>query len=889
MATLSLFSCRPHLSEATIRQHPALDLEVLQPRVVDASAAFPPMWTRSLQEGDVSVVRFTGQSSGASLEEAKVQAERDALAAASNFIAVDVTSDFRSEESSGRLKEGVVDESEVTSVVRTHSDAQLRGVRMEAAYWEKVVDSPLTAQNATYRYFVRALIPKSEIMRARLQKQLSRREETGQSSIVILPFRASLVESKEDAALGVALTEELSRRLSARAGIHVSDPALVRAILPPDAELSEAERLDLVHETLLPDFVVAGSYQVRGGKIRATLSLYLHQKPEKVLTFERAYHEVFALEDDLLSALSKAIDLAPSTTAAGPRSDTKSALLEYAAAYERMDDGDLRGALAKLEAAWTVQPEDPRITLLMGRVLERMGRFGRIPSRRRNDATTKRDRDRNRDRDRDGSGEGAGVGDVGTDVGMPRICTDWSLISEDTQEVFMRAEVGDGLTAREIEDWERRSVNVDHVLSGLLFVYEGGDAPNVPRPERPLSAAGAYYRAFELARAANDLVLAEEAEEALGALAIRTDRLEAAESIFRTLLARGEARKDRHLMSLALYGYGKARLGAGDVKSALHALEAAFVHRAVLGEKPYLMEIMNELGNALIQLGRYDEATDYLERARRIADELGIRYLSAVLDNNLGIIDLLLGRTARADERFSRAFEVLDQQEDAEGRMSAALNIQQLGLNKGDIERARAYLALVRRVLKTTTPLHQVASYYEHQGSLSSAVGLHRDALRDLLRSFVLFRRAGRGRDALRLRSNLVVADFRQHVDAHRRQSTSWDRKGDAAPAADAEAASRMQCSKDVAEDLLVRAFGDDLSVPVLAGDRDANRDSGRRRSRSHDRGRDPDREHGRDSGAGGDDDGQEASSIDRLRLVARLNAEALRGLVDVSHRGVAQ
>ncbi|MBK8010289.1 MAG: tetratricopeptide repeat protein [Deltaproteobacteria bacterium] len=921
-----LFSCRPQLSAATIRQHPTLSLDVLRPRVVDASAEFPPMWTRSLQVGDVSAVRFTGQSSGVTLDEAKVQAERDALAAVSNFIAVEVTSDFRAEESSGRTTEGEVDESDVSSVVRTHSNAQLRGVRMEAAYWEKIVDSPLTAQNATYRYFVRALIPKSEILRARLQKQLSRREESGQISVVILPFRASLVESETDGSLGVALTEELSRRLAGREGLHVSEPALVRAILPPAAELTEAEGLELVNDAFLPDLVVAGNYQVRGGRIRATFSLYFRQRTVKAGSIERPYQDVFKLEDDLLKALSNAIDAIASSASAdstssgtsgtsgpssfspsSPRSPstpstpstsstpsstrsastlstpastsvavsqkqrqtgavrrigTTAALSAYASAYERIDAGDLRGALAKLDGAWTAQPEDPRIALLMGRVLERLGRFGRLPPRRVRDAMTDPEHRQagaeEVQSDAEYANDRANTDDRGVeaerDGGMPRICTNWSLISQDSKAVFMRAEEG-FTSGREIEAWEIEAVNVDHVLSAVRFVHAGGLPPKVPGPARPLSAAGAYYRAFELALGAEEVVLAEEAEEALGALAIRVDRLDAAKAIFRTLLARGEARNDRHLMSLALYGYGKSLLGSGDVASALRALKASFAHRAVLGEKPYLLEIMNELGHALIQLGRYDEATGYLERARRIADELGIRYLSAVLENNLGIIDLLLGRTSRAEERFSRAFEVLDQQEDAEGRLSSALNIQQLGLYKGDIERARAYLALVRRLLKPTTPFRQVASYYEHQGSLSSAVGLHLEALRDLLRSFALFRQAGRSRDALRLRSNLIVADFRQHAEAFRRRGTSDGR--DDGDDDGGGALALMQCSKDVAEDLFIRTFGDDLDAPVVRENRHKLSD------------------------AEGQDDDHGAWAVDRIRLVARLNAETLRGLVD--------
>ncbi len=721
---VALFSCRTTLSSETIRRHPQLALNVLRPQVVERSAPFAPTWVRIPQRKENERIAFTGQSFASELDAARKQATRDALSAVSNFISVEVESEFEAKASTqGAGSEKV----EVHSVVRSRSESKLEGFSVDAFYWEKIQASPLTPDNISFRYYVQARLSKAEIARARLKKQLERQKKSGRKMVVVLPFRPVL-SVPQKASLSNAMAEELSRSLADADGLHVTDPTLVRSIV--GGQKSESEALELVQDVFLPDYVVAGSYQFHQGNIRVTYSLYRGSRVLEVATLERPYRSLFALEDDLIRRIRIALKAGGGRPKKmGTTRPSLESFEAYHEAYLQFQRGDNLGALKSLALALKKEPENGRIYMRMGRVFERLGRYARVPPRGR---------------------------PVRPDDGFPEHCTPWEQVSSDSKQAFFQAAEG-AVFATKVSSWQKRAMNVDHVFSALSYARKTEEAPNPPGPPEPVSAVGAYWRAYARALRAQDAGLAAEAQLALADLGVRVDRFDEAR---KTYLALEAWSSDRHLLSLVQLGLARIELLLGRPELALRHLEGALAHRLLLGEKPYLLELFNEFGGALVALGRYGRASFYYQKALRIADELQADYLSAVLRNNLGVLEALLGRTQRASEYFQFAWEVLEQVGEADGQISAALNVALLGLYKGDATRAQAYLGLVHRLVAATRQQGRLATFYNHRGVHGQLRGAYLEALRDSFRSWALFHRVGRTKESLRLRNNIAAADF---------------------------------------------------------------------------------------------------------------------------------
>jgi tetratricopeptide (TPR) repeat protein len=247
---------------------------------------------------------------------------------------------------------------------------------------------------------------------------------------------------------------------------------------------------------------------------------------------------------------------------------------------------------------------------------------------------------------------------------------------------------------------------------------------------------------------------------ALADLAVRVDRLDEAEALYLNLQVRGEQQGDLHTRSLATLGLGRVAVRRGQYEDAARWLGEALAERALLGEKPYLLEIFNELGNLHVQRGDFWLAAHYFRRAERIAEDLDNDYFRAVLGNNLGVLAFLRGDTAWALSRFERAWEYVADLEEAEGQLAAGLNIGIASVTRGDAERAGAYLKTARQIVERTRQEGSLALVYAHRGAHALRTGEAHEALRALLRGWSLFEQLGRPVQSLRLRNNVSVADF---------------------------------------------------------------------------------------------------------------------------------
>jgi tetratricopeptide (TPR) repeat protein len=741
LAALALVaSCTPALSKETIRNHPRINVTVLEPQIIERSAPFPPAWTLRPDRGAVAYVSFTGQASGSSIDAAKSDAERDLLSSIASFISVEVESEFEASESEATKGGQTRSSFEARSLVRTKAKAELEGVKPDELYWEKIAASPLATSDVSYRCHVYARVPKAEIDRARLKKLLARQQRSGKRMVVVLPFRPALA-SADLAPLAQAFAEELSRHLQGAPGIHVSDPGLVAALLATGRSSSEAEAIEVVKDALLPDLIVAGTYQLHQGRLRVSFTIHGHDRAPAPKTVEKPYTELFALEDLLIREIRAGIGLEPGSELERPKSAVdqdkmRAAFEAHHAAFASFSAGKNEAAIAQLELALALRPNYPEAEMRLGRVLERLGKYGRVPPHQESRFRTY----------------------------APLVpCTPWGEIADEDYDSFIVPEAprfaGEITGERPLLD-----TNVDHVLSAAAYFAGGGPMPEPKVPAIPNSAVGAYWNALQMFALSGDRHGQMEAAIAIADLGVRVDRLEAAEKLYQWIAS--TSGQDLHFKSLAELGLGKVHRAMGSYQIARTDLQRALSDRAQLGEKPYLVEIYNELGGLEVEVANYAQAYAWYERALHLADDLNDDYFRAVLANNVGVLLLINGETARADRYFQQAWDHLKDLAEGEGQISSGLNVSQLSGLKGDRERAIAYLKEVDRIVHSTAQEGRMGELYDHRGAQAAAQGEAIAALRDLIRGYALFERLSRYPDSLRLRANALVADYLRFAEA---------------------------------------------------------------------------------------------------------------------------
>lgn len=732
LAFLVLFSqaCTTQLSREVIQHHPRIQLTVVEPQVVDRSEPFPPVWTRAPERGAESFVAFLGQSSGDSMEAAKAEAMKDLLSAVSNFVSVEIESEF--------LDLATDKSQSIRSVVSARSASRVEGINADAFYWEKVATSPRGLEVANFRYYVHARVPKVEITRARAKKLAERKNLSGKRSVVILPFRPVLATPNLQP-LAYAFAEELSRRLADAPNIQVADSAIVGALLEGGKNKSEAEALEAVRDTFLPDVVISGGYQLHEKKLRVTIALHEPGKkePRILAPIDRAYDQLFDLQDVLVATIKTelgAVGAKSSVEQEAPRS--LPAFEAYHEAYALFQQGRNDDALARLAKALELEPSYAAAHFRRGRIFERLGRYGFVPPV-------------------------AGGPAVGIDplLLQPASCVPWSEISAEERTAFMTTveRPADDFTDPKTRVSENE--NVDHIFGAMLFVLGGGAAADPGVPANSTSAAGAYFQAFRAARAAEDGALEKQVVLAFADLLVRLDRLMSASALYAELQRTLDA-EDLHLKSLIRFGQARVARLSGQYPQAELYLFEALADRTVLGEKPYLLEIFNELGGLKVETAEYPKARLHFRRAQQLAEELGQPYFQAVLANNVGVLDYLAGDAIAASREFDRAFEYLKNIGEAEGKISSSLNIARASAGRGDGERARTYLQEAQRLVRGTAQESRLASIYEERGQQALSRGQSRDALRDLLRGFVIGHRLDRLNDVLRTSNAVLAAQY---------------------------------------------------------------------------------------------------------------------------------
>lgn len=714
LACVALAACRPSLSRTQITEHPGLRLGPLGAVVVEASEPLRPSWVGRSDREPTADVEFVGQASADAVDTARAEAMRDLLASVASFVAVEVESTFESVETHDRGQESQA----LRSEVRTRAQAGLRDVRADQYYWERVAASPLDTTQTTVRYYVHARVPRAEISRVRLEKQLARQRDSGRAMVAIAPVvpTVEVAEAPAVAALARAIGEDLGRALAAEPTLHVVEPAVVGSVLPAtrgDAG-GELARLAVIQDALLADRVVSATLQRVGEDLAVRWSVRSGgDQPSKTGVVTGRVTELFRLEAELARVVRAALVSGPapssSAPALSPAAEAAWSRAEQlaAAAWDTLEAGQSEAALAQIYEALALRPGHAPTLLRLGRMLERLGRYARITP-------------------------------VAAQQARPSLLTCREESAAAAQEAVgrLRARAAQRAGGVGLPAWiQPTTPTIDAVLDRVAFTTLGV-YPSEPEMARPTAAASAYMAAWFGAGLVRDRARTMEALLALADLAVRADRPARGLVIHERLLSVARDARDHHYLSLVHYGMGVAKRRLGQLDEAMQHLGHALAERALLGEKPYLLEIYNELGGTALEREDVASAAQSYRRAQRLAEDLDLDYLGAVLGNNLGVLAWRTGRTAEAEELFAAAHATLSAARSAEGTLVVLLNQTEARSRRGDPESARRWLDEATRVVDTTDQegrrlvlAARTGSFLELSGQPARALLEHHEAL----------------------------------------------------------------------------------------------------------------------------------------------------------------
>jgi tetratricopeptide (TPR) repeat protein len=176
---------------------------------------------------------------------------------------------------------------------------------------------------------------------------------------------------------------------------------------------------------------------------------------------------------------------------------------------------------------------------------------------------------------------------------------------------------------------------------------------------RPGSGLAHFERAFELARAGGDEVLAVDAAHMLAIV----DDCEAWTARAVEIAASSDDPGVRYWLGPLNNNVGWSRYERGDAAGALEAFERALASRERDDPRPYAQEIARyAVGRALRELGRADEAVAALERCVAWAAEAGVE--DAYFHEELAEDYAALGRLEEAGEQARRALALTPEGDD---------------------------------------------------------------------------------------------------------------------------------------------------------------------------------------------------------------------------------
>jgi tetratricopeptide (TPR) repeat protein/transcriptional regulator with XRE-family HTH domain len=170
-----------------------------------------------------------------------------------------------------------------------------------------------------------------------------------------------------------------------------------------------------------------------------------------------------------------------------------------------------------------------------------------------------------------------------------------------------------------------------------------------------------------------------------------------------------------------------------------HAHAAAQQAEDLVGQA----DALRSLGLAHMQLGRYRQAAQRIERALALFHQAGDRAGEAHTLANLGVLSTRLGHTAQAAQHLQRALVLCRQIGDRTGQGRILNNISIVELQRGQYESAASHAAEALAIHRQTGDRTSQAHTLTNLGIVEQRLGRHTSAGRRHRQAIALFRQTG--------------------------------------------------------------------------------------------------------------------------------------------------
>ncbi|WP_329567100.1 AfsR/SARP family transcriptional regulator [Kitasatospora sp. NBC_01266] len=235
--------------------------------------------------------------------------------------------------------------------------------------------------------------------------------------------------------------------------------------------------------------------------------------------------------------------------------------------------------------------------------------------------------------------------------------------------------------------------------------------------------------------------------ESLGALQIRTRRLDGTGELLQLALARFDEVGDEYGRALTLRSLALMDRSLGDVESAgVRLREAVQLFRKV-GDLSAESHALGYLAQGELDFGRAAEALRLGLESVEVSRRMGETRAMAQAVFRLGRAYLMLDRFDEAEESLREVVRIVTAKRDSLGTVYALLGLGETELKRGRLDRAEAeLLAVLAEAEQLDNPLAE-ARIHQALGQVSRAHGRAEEARERLGRAAELFRTAGAKRD----------------------------------------------------------------------------------------------------------------------------------------------
>jgi len=293
------------------------------------------------------------------------------------------------------------------------------------------------------------------------------------------------------------------------------------------------------------------------------------------------------------------------------------------------------------------------------------------------------------------------------------------------------------------------------------------------------TAADCAEAAVAVAEAHADRSALGHALNVLAAVRWRLGELDVAERTFHDALTRGTSTDDPRLYADVTTNLGSLARVRGDARTAVRFYHDALAHGRRHSLLDNIVGTLNNLGIVNLELGRHDEAESAFSEALSIANALGGLSMRIQLEVNVALLESERRDFAEAKRRCDHAMELATHLGDSRANGEAEKVYGVIARETGDLLGAEAHLRRARLLGADTRDLTLEGDASQELAELYQRLGRHREtlqALNDAYRCFTQLRArhelADVGRRMARLEGDFLEAvrrwsDAIESKDAH--------------------------------------------------------------------------------------------------------------------------